>query len=102
MAGRYKKGDISVNFQDIFMIFVLKPEMSAIQTLPIYGGFWHGGSHILFVATRMSVDTSEWSTFKFVYSCLTWEDWSSLILPIHISRQNSYKEFSNSIHALVL
>ena len=64
-AGRYKKGDISVNFHDFG--FVLKP------TLPNYGGFWHGGSFII-CYIRFSMFSLVWAiqvkyTFSIGVSC---------------------------------
>ena len=59
--------------------------------------------YLVFFAMRISDDTSDWSTFKVCIqnSCIVWEDWPSLILPIHIWQQSSHK-FSSGVNYGVL
>ena len=54
----------------------------------------------LFIATRMSVDTSDWSTFevRIQKSCLIWEGWSHNYILTHTHLgEGSHKELSNGV-----
>ena len=71
-----------------------EPTMMEDRLFPLVAFLANQKTCTLFVAMRISVNMSDWSTFEVCIqnSCCIWEEWLSLILPIHIRRQSSYKE----------
>ena len=73
-----------MNEDKLFLLFVLSANQRA--------GTW-------FVAMRMSVDTSDWSAFTVCIqnSCLIWEDWPSVILPLNHTKLSNNVIFLNHL-----